>query len=508
MPSTTTKKHYKIGTRGSLLALTQCNQVKAELERITGDTFELDVIKTQGDMITNAPLWQLDGKDFFTKELDEALLSGRVDLVVHSYKDLGSIRPEGITLAAVTKRTYANDILLIKNNTISEIKNKKEFIVGTSSPRRMVNLEQHLAEVLPMGSHLKVMSKVLRGNVNTRIEKLQADEYDAIVLALPGIERLALTESSKQQLSALLSGLNFMILPESLFPSSAAQGALGMECAKTRSDNGELFSKLKKMEDAVTVEEVSRERKAFTEYGGGCHLAVGINVKKFDKFYIHNHRGVLNEKPVRVTLLEGRELPHFFVKPTFFSGLPSDDQLIKKISLKADLSNHSHLYVTSKHCIEALSTSTPKSLWSAGVKSMKDLAAKGFWVNGTSDSLGDAELLKLRSGIAISLMVDTSAPLSVLSNDLATSNVGKVVGCYTRKISETTEASFDEKINATNVFYWTSFFQYQAYIEKYPQIINRVHACGLGKTYKQFSEKNINILPMGSMEEFKNWINS
>ena len=88
MPSTTTKKHYKIGTRGSLLALTQCNQVKAELERITGDTFELDVIKTQGDMITNAPLWQLDGKDFFTKELDEALLSGRVDLVVHSYKDL------------------------------------------------------------------------------------------------------------------------------------------------------------------------------------------------------------------------------------------------------------------------------------------------------------------------------------------------------------------------------------------------------------------------------------
>ena len=127
-------KHYKIGTRGSLLALTQCNQARVELERLTGDTFELDVIKTQGDMITNIPLWQMEGANFFTKELDEALLSGRVDLVIHSYKDLGSVRPVGTTLAAVTKRTYAHDILLIKHITIAELKNKKEFIVGTSSP--------------------------------------------------------------------------------------------------------------------------------------------------------------------------------------------------------------------------------------------------------------------------------------------------------------------------------------------------------------------------------------
>ena len=113
--------HYKIGTRGSLLALTQCGQVKDLLEQLTGDTFELVTIKTQGDIIQNAPLWQVDGKDFFTKELDEALLSGAVDLVVHSYKDLGSVRPSGITLAAVTKRVYAHDILLIKNEHIESL---------------------------------------------------------------------------------------------------------------------------------------------------------------------------------------------------------------------------------------------------------------------------------------------------------------------------------------------------------------------------------------------------
>ena len=111
-------KTYRIGTRGSLLALTQCGQIKDQLEALTQDRFELVVIKTQGDLVTNAPLWQLDGKDFFTKELDAALLAGEIDLVVHSYKDLGSERPSEINLAAITKRTFAHDILLIKKSTV------------------------------------------------------------------------------------------------------------------------------------------------------------------------------------------------------------------------------------------------------------------------------------------------------------------------------------------------------------------------------------------------------
>ncbi|MDD4973276.1 MAG: hydroxymethylbilane synthase [Bacteriovorax sp.] len=506
MPKKHYQKHYKIGTRGSLLALTQCNQARAILERLTGDTFELEIIKTQGDMITDIPLWQLEGANFFTKELDEALLTGRVDLVVHSYKDLGSIRPEGITLAAVTKRTYAHDILLIKNQTIAELNHINEFVVGTSSPRRMVNLELGLSAFLPKGSPQKVTTKVLRGNVNTRIQKLQDGEYDAIVLAMPGIERLALTESSRVELEKLLNGMNFMILPQSEFPSSASQGALAIECAIDRADKGELLNKLQKMQDPDTKEEVSRERIAFNEYGGGCHLAVGINVKKKDNFFIHKHLGVLNGNPVHVSKLEGRDLPHFFVKPKVFNGLPGDDLLVKKLPLKVDLSEHDHLYITSKNCITSLATA-PKSLWAAGTKTMKELAALGYWVNGCADSLGDDEIKNLRASKACALMIDTNAALSVLSNDEATSTLGRVIPCYTRVIEQNTDKAFEEKINTSDVFYWTSFFQYKAYIEKFPQIINRVHVCGLGKTYQQFKENNINILPMSSMVEFKNWVN-
>lgn len=462
-------------------------------------------------MITNVPLWQLEGANFFTKELDLALLTGQVDLVVHSYKDLGSKRPDGLTLAAVTKRAYAHDILLIKNQSIKELKNKDEFIIGTSSPRRMVNLSEGLSPFLPMGSPLKITPKVLRGNINTRIQKLRDGEYDAIVLALAGIERLALTESSRIELERLLVGMNFMVLPQSHFPSSAAQGALALECALTRSDNGELLALLQKMQDPNTLEEVKRERAAFNQYGGGCHLAVGINVKKRNHLFVHTHRGVLNGNPVHVSRLEGRELPHFFKRPKVFNGLPKDDLLVKKMPLKVDCTGLDHQYVTTKYCLPSLMGTPeffPQSLWAAGTKTMRELASMGLWVNGCGDSLGEEEIKSLRESKALALMTDTKAAMSVLSNDEATSTLGQVIPTYTRVIEQHTDKAFEERINTTDVFYWTSFFQYKAYVKKFPQIINRVHVCGLGKTYQQFIEHNINILPMSSMVEFKNWVNA
>lgn len=486
-----------------MLALTQCNQVKNQLEAITGDKFELEVIKTQGDLITNAPLWQLDGKDFFTKELDDALISGRVDLVVHSYKDLGSVRPKPIALAAVTKRTYAHDIFLIKKSKISKIKEMTEFIVGTSSPRRMVNLEKNLKDFLPHGSHLKVTPKVLRGNVNTRISKLVADEFDAIVLALPGIERLALTQSSKEELIPLLKDMTFMVLPQSVFPSSASQGALGIECLKERTDNGELFQKLKKMEDADTVAEVSRERKAFNEYGGGCHLAVGINVKKIGDYFLHTHAGVLNEIEVKLSLVEGRNLPAFVAKPNAFIGLPTrDDKLISKVSIKKTLNPNEHYFVSSKYSIESLDANIDyASVWSAGTKTWKELCKKGIFVNGSSDSLGINEAKKFKASKAISLMLKNDHELINLTHDDGENQIKT----YSRVINQV-DAAFSNEIVKKDIFYWTSFAEYQTYVDMYPELKTKLHACGLGKTYEQFKSQNINVIPFSSMEEFENYI--
>ena len=503
--------HYKIGTRGSLLALTQCGQIKDQLEAATGDTFELVAIKTQGDIQTTQPLWQMEGNNFFTKELDEALLKGEVDLVVHSYKDLGSIRPEGISLAAVTKRTFAHDILLIKNETIPTIKNRTEFIVGTSSPRRVVNLEKDLAAFLPKGKNVVVKTKMLRGNINTRIQKLRDGDYDAIVLALPGIERLALTPNSMTELTKLLDGINFMILPQSVFPSSASQGALAIETKTIRPDGDTLHKKLALMQDKKTKEEVSRERVAFNEYGGGCHLAVGINVRKLSaekgEFFLHNHKGELDNKEVSFFQLEGRTLPAFLVPPKTFNGHPSNDQLVFKKNIQVTLDPGLHLYITSRYCLDAIANTEPATVWAAGTKTMQDLAALGFWVNATADSIGDEEVLNLRASKAISLMVDTNAQMIVLSNDEARSTLtsAEVIACYKREINSEVPKKFSEEIINTEVFYWSSFFQYEAYVNYFPEIKDKMHACGIGKTYDLFKAKDIDVFPMAGMEEFKSW---
>ena len=370
----------------------------------------------------------------------------------------------------------------------------------------MVNLEKELHNFLPKGQHLKVTPKVLRGNVNTRIQKLRDNEFDAIVLALPGIERLSLTESSKVELTRLLDGMTFMIMPQSVFPSSASQGALGIECAQNRNDNGELQEKLLKMQHNDTKEEVSRERRAFNEYGGGCHLAVGVNVKKINNLFLHTHKGLLNEKEISVSLLEGRNLPTIPANPKTFIGLPHlDDLLIEKKSIKINLDSKDHYFVSSRYSIPSLQEGQNYgSLWAAGIKTMREMSRLGFWVNATSDSLGINDAHKLFESNAVKIMLNNSNKFVNLTNDESKNGAYPTLTTYERVIKNT-DAAFAQKIENTDVFYWTSFFQYQTYTENFPSVKNKIHACGLGHTYEQFQKNNITVTPFYKMEDFKNW---
>lgn len=502
---------YKIGTRGSLLAVTQSTLIKNELERISGEKFELVLIKTQGDQITNKPLWQLEGKDFFTKELDEALLKGEVDLVIHSYKDLGSERPAGIKLAAVTERRFAHDILLVRQENIEKLKNwTGDFVVGTSSPRRIANLNHSLSQYLPGKPQIK--TETLRGNVNTRIKKLKDGEYHAITLALAGIERLAHGEKSFNELKDLLQGLNYFVLPQSVFPSAASQGALGIEMQEARQDNGKLLHILSQLAHPKTVEEVYRERKAFKEYGGGCHLAVGIHVKKIsDDHFLHVNAGEVDGVRIEKKWVEGMSLPKIAKGRKLFVGFPTNshpgviaDEFLKKIpeAKKVDL-NHKHVFVTSMYCLDTLQASTAaEGVWAAGAKSSRDLAARGFWVNGTADSLGTEDLKALRSSKALNLIhKNLSNEWTVLTHPASASDMGSVVGCYERVKTETTK-EYDESLKDVGACFWTSFPQYKMFLEKYPHLKNAEHFCGMGKTWQEFQSAGVRVHPVANMQDY------
>lgn len=504
---------YKIGTRGSLLAVTQSTLVKNQLEALSGDKFELVLIKTQGDEITSKPLWQLEGKDFFTKELDEALLKGEVDLVIHSYKDLGSERPAGIKLAAITERRFAHDVLLIRQETIEQLKNwDGEFVVGTSSPRRIVNIQRSLKPLLPFGKQesVNLRCETLRGNVNTRIRKLKEGQYHAIVLALAGVERLSHTDSSAAELQELLNGLNFFVLPLSVFPSAASQGALGIETREDRDDNGKLFNIISQLSHERTVEEVRRERKAFKEFGGGCHLAVGIHVRKFGEHFLHFHAGEVDGKRIELNQIEGVKAPEKVSSGRLFLGLPSgansevvyDEFFSKKpISVSANFENE-HVFVTSRYCLPALAKQTPRSLWAAGVKTIELLAREGRWVNGTSDSMGTSELKEIKSSKALAMMSkDLNKDWKVLTHRDSPSDLGEVIGCYEREeLSVTPE--YEARLKEVTACYWTSFPQYQSFIRCFPFLKEATHFCGLGKTWAHFQKENIVVTPLASMDEF------
>lgn len=501
---------YKIGTRGSLLAVTQSTLVKNQLESLSGDRFELVLIKTQGDQITNKPLWQLEGKDFFTKELDEALLNDQVDLVIHSYKDLGSERPDGIKLAAITERRFAHDILLIRKDVLEKLEHwEGDFIVGTSSPRRIANLTAKLADYIPYSQKtgLKVKCEVLRGNVNTRIQKLKDQKYHAITLALAGIERLAHRDDSAAELRKLLDGLDYFVLPQSEFPSAASQGALGIEIKSNRQDEGKLLSIISQLAHAQTIEEVQRERKAFKEYGGGCHLAVGIHVKKIGENFLHVHAGEVDAKKVDRKWLEFGDRPQ--VTGKLFVGLSQApegivvDRLVKKspVVQKIDFTQK-HVFVTTRYCMETLKQSgRPLSLWAGGTRTAQELTKAGYWVNGTSDSLGTSDLVAFKDSKALNMFHELSSNWTVLSHGEASSDLGPVVEAYKREEVSVSE-DWVAELRQVEAFYWMSFPQYEIYIKKFPQLAQAHHFCGLGKTWQEFNRAGVPVHPVASMEDF------
>jgi hydroxymethylbilane synthase len=256
-----------IGTRGSDLALWQANFVKDKLAGI-GIEANLKIIKTQGDSILNLRLDKIEGKGFFTKELEEELLKGSIDLAVHSHKDLPTQNPPGLTIAAVSDREDPAELLLILKDCVNihqKLSVKFGGTVGTSSNRRK-------AQLLALRSDLEIED--LRGNVPTRIQKLRNEDYDAIMLAKAGVERLGID----------LSEFYVEELEPIEFIPAPAQGVLAIQI---REEDTELFGALQGIHNPAVAEEISVERKVLNLFEGGCHMPLGCYCRKEDdKFQV------------------------------------------------------------------------------------------------------------------------------------------------------------------------------------------------------------------------------
>ena len=247
-------KSLRIGTRGSALALWQANHIKNKLAELHGVTAELVRIRTSGDHFQSASVAQIGAefgaKGVFIKELEDALLAGTVDLAVHSMKDVPTEIPRGLTFPAITKREDPRDCLISRDaRKLAELPPGAK--IGTSSVRRQAQLRHYRAD-------LQVLE--LRGNVDTRLRKVAAGEFDAIVLALAGVTRLGARERVTE------------ILPAELMLPAVGQGALGIETREGDRDTSALVAALN---DAETRACVEAERALLHELEGGCQVPLG-----------------------------------------------------------------------------------------------------------------------------------------------------------------------------------------------------------------------------------------
>jgi hydroxymethylbilane synthase len=272
----------RIATRKSPLALWQTNFVKEALLQLDGS---LDIVfvelTTQGDREQSIPLTDIGGKSLFVKELQRAVLDGDADIAVHSIKDMSVQDCDGLTLAAICKRDDARDAFLSTQYASIEAL-PSSAVVGTSSPRR-ASLLKSLKPTL--------QTKMLRGNVGTRLRKLDDGEYDAIILATAGLNRLGLDHRITQH------------LPVKLFVPAIGQAAIGIEC---RSDNEAVLDLLKQLQHQSTADCVIAERAVNKVLNGNCHTPVAAHAQIIKgQLSLHAMVGSLDGKTILTTQISG-----------------------------------------------------------------------------------------------------------------------------------------------------------------------------------------------------------
>ena len=285
------KRHVVIGSRGSILALAQANLVKNSLEANYPDlTFEIKEIVTSGDKDLKSN-WENSNaslKSFFTKEIEQELLDGQIDIAVHSMKDMPAVSPKGLICGAIPDREDARDVLISKNGFLVTLPQGAK--IGTSSLRRVMNLKAIRPDF---------EIKHLRGNIHTRLKKLETEDYDAIILAAAGLKRTGMADKITEYLSG------------EAFPPAPAQGVLYIQC---RENDEEIKGILKSIHNEGIAKIVEIEREFSKIFDGGCHTPMGcysqVNEDKIKFIGAYSHDGKQIRVVIEDDLAKGKEIAH------------------------------------------------------------------------------------------------------------------------------------------------------------------------------------------------------
>ena len=507
----------KLGTRGSLLATAQSRLVRAALlELHPAIPVDIATVETRGDRDQLTPLHAVQDPDFFSAELDAALLAGSVDFCVHSLKDLPAVRPAGIATAALPRRGNPRDVIVWRGDVPARLAAGERLQLGSSSPRRHGNVADFLAYALPAGGRAPLLDFVpVRGAVDARLAGLHrpraaADGLDGVVLALAGLARLWNDPDGRKALDPLLADCRWMVLPLTRCPAAAGQGVLAVEC---RADDDRMRRVLRGLHDPDTAELAAVETATLAGFDSTDRAALGATaIRHAELGPVCFLRGRTSAGVVERLDWRRPPPPHNAVG---FDGIAWQRACTRQPSGPlpelGKLQPGDAVFAAYWHALQDQTLPPGVRVWVSGVESWRRLAARGVWVEGCGDHLGFEDvratlecpvlrLPPLRDWTALTYHSAVSGWLD--------SGVGNVLETY--DILPPADTSVVENLRASarqaTHFYWSSAEQFHALRPAVPAGAH--HACGAGKTLRALRAAGTDAQPFPNGREWQRWVHA
>jgi len=482
--------NIRIAARSSDLARLQAYRVADALRGAARDSgqeidIEFSFRQSLGDLNQNDPLWQMPEKGVFTEDFLADLREDRADLVVHSWKDLPTEPRPDTEIVATLPRADGRDLFLFRRDRLESARSSGRVRVLTSSPRRAHNLKAFLENHLPFPA--EVSFENVRGNIPTRLKKLLNQDVEALIVAKAALDRLLeAPEPEFQEVQGVirdtLDKARFMVLPLAVNPTAAAQGALAIEVARHNARAG-LRELLRRVNCAPTFACVERERRILASYGGGCHQKIGIHVFRRSYGELVFLRGLTDAGEVldRVALEGGVQSPGAQNADALYPRAHEESKFFEREELPrecwAPAEQALFLWVARETAVpEGFKPRADAALWVAGVKTWKKLAARGFWVTGTAEGLGESEPPRVET-----LFGKKTIDWLKLTHAASAEAAGaRALATYRLRPLAAAESP---DLSARSHFYWMSGSAFERALELNPDIKAAHHACGPGLTY-------------------------
>jgi len=494
----------KIVSRASALAKIQAKIVGKQLvDCYPNLKVECYTATTSADKNMKINISNSNSVGLFTKDISEKIINKKYDIAIHSWKDV-PVEPSSKTeIIGTVDRGDMRDVLIFKKD-ILENKEKEVLKILSSSPRRKHSLEAYLPKLVPFNFN-RLMFLNVRGNIETRLRKFVQGNSDGIVMAKVAIDRILESNDKKaiDFIKNIIGNNKWIILPLSIFPTAPGQAAIGIEARKDRKD---LKSLINKINNKVVFDNVLKEKNILSKYGGGCQQKIGVSI------FSQNSKTILcmkgrTEQGVDINKHDffNQKTDKNFknVQQELLYPLRHDKNLFQRVQTfnneKTSMLSESFVYISRKNVVDSVyKLKDSNYFWTSGLKCWYHAVKKGYWINGSSDSMGNHEMKDLKN------FIPEQIPLYNLSHSKATSINFELLPTYELKVNK--DVLENLSIKGKKYFYWMSPAQFKLVVERYPEILDANHSSGFGKTFDYLKTKLPNHSAVECFLSYEHWL--